>query len=192
MEKEYPKMMLLFIGSNTSSRAQNPISTIQIVAIWVLNLFSKFQLDQTIDEVGSACWWNLGKCVVFFLSLLFYLFFFFPIYFIFCFCFLNVTDLGPKHMGPTPSHKREPKKSPIPDYVRGSTKPACFLQNCSFSMGIGFVIIFDLFSSIWIFSRQNNFISNASQIQWYPTSICLDLKWKVGFLLRWITLGLSQ
>ena len=52
MEKEYPKMMLL-LGSNTSSRAQKLISTVPIVATWVLNLSSKFQLDQTIDEVDQ-------------------------------------------------------------------------------------------------------------------------------------------
>ena len=43
----------MFMGSNTSFQAQNMISTVQIVATWVLNLFSKFQLDQTIDEVDQ-------------------------------------------------------------------------------------------------------------------------------------------
>ena len=41
------------MGSNISSRPQNLISTVQIVATWVLNLSSKFQLDQTIDEVDQ-------------------------------------------------------------------------------------------------------------------------------------------
>ena len=47
--------------------------------------------DWLFDEI----WAN----VFFFLSLLFYLFSFFSIYFIFYFCFLNVTDLVSKHMG---------------------------------------------------------------------------------------------
>ena len=54
-KKYTQKTSLLFIGSNTSSRAQNLISTVQIVAARVLNIFSKFQLDQITDEVGLAC-----------------------------------------------------------------------------------------------------------------------------------------
>ena len=57
------------------------------------------------------------------------------------FFYLNVTDLSPKHMGPTLSHTRKPNKCLSLDYVMGSTKLTCFLQNCSFSVGIGFVII---------------------------------------------------
>ena len=137
------------MGSNISSRPQNLISTVQIVATWVSNLFSKFQLNRTIDEVITAHWWNLGSEMRFFSLFLLFSLFFFPIPFF----FFNATDLVPKHMGPSS------------DYVRGFTKPTCFLQNCSFSVNIGFVIIFDPFSSIWIFSRQNNFISSASRIQ---------------------------
>ena len=108
--------------------------------------------DRLVDEIWVDA---------FFLSLFSSLYFFsFPDLF-----FFNAIDLVPKHMGPTPSHMKEPNKYPPPYYVRGSTKPACFLQNCSFSIGIGFVIISDPFSSVWIFSRQNNFISSASRIQ---------------------------
>ena len=174
--------MLLFMGSNTSSWVQNPISTIQIVATWVSNLSSKFQLNQTKDEVRSTLWWNLDSEMYFsFLSFLLSVFF----------IIIIVIDLGPNNMGLALSHTRKPNKSSHPDYVRGSTKPACFLQNYSFSVCIGFIIIFDRFSSIWIFLRQNNFYSSASWIQWYLTSICLDLEWKVGFLLRWIAIWLS-
>ena len=118
-----------------------------------------------------------GQWYVFFFFLLSSLCFSFPqsLYvFVYLFIFI-VTDLAPKNMGPTPSHTRGPNKSPPLAYVRGSTKPTCFLHNCSFSVGIGFVIISYPFSSIWIFSRQNNFISSALWIQWYHTSICLNL-----------------
>ena len=155
-------MSLLFTGNNINSPSQNLISTVQIVDTWVLNLSSKFQLNRTTDEVDllvDEIWTN-----AFFLSLFSSLCFFFLDFF-FSFVFFNVTNLVPKHMGPTPSHTREPNKSPPPNYVRGSTKPACFLQNCSFFIGIGFVIISNPFSSIWIFSRKNNFISSASRIQ---------------------------
>ena len=101
------------MGSNTSSQDQNLISTVQIVVNWVSNLSSKFQLDRTTDEVESTPWWNLGSemCFSFRYSLL-SVFPFFPIFFCFClfvfFYFFIVTDLGPKNMGPTPSHTREP------------------------------------------------------------------------------------
>ena len=169
------------MGSNTSSWVQNPISIVNIEDTWAMNLSSKFQLDRTTDEVGSAYWWNLDKCVFFsfFSSLRFFIYLFI------------VIDLGPNNMGLTLSHTRKPNKSSHLDYVRGSTKPTCFLQNCSFSVCIGFVIIFDRFSSVWIFLRQNNFFSSASWIQWYLISICLDLEWKVGFVLKWIALWLS-
>ena len=102
MEKVYQKMPLLFNGSNTSSRAQNLISVVQIVATQVSNLFSKFKLDHTINEVGSTCWWNLGKCVFSLSSILSCFFLFFSVF------FFNVIDLVPKYMGPNPSHTREP------------------------------------------------------------------------------------
>ena len=142
--------------------------------------------DRLFDEIWAM------KCVFpfsFFFSLIFI---FSQSPSIFVFLFFIITDLGPKNMGPTPLHMREPNKSLLPNYVRGSTKPACFLQTCRFSVGIGFVIISDPFSLVWIFSTQNNLISSASRIQWYLTSICFDLEWKVGFLLRWIELWLSQ
>ena len=76
IRERIPKqMLLLFMGSKTSSQAQNLIFTVQSVATRVLNLSSKFQLDRTTDEAGSTCWWNMGRCV-FFLFLLFSLFFF--------------------------------------------------------------------------------------------------------------------
>ena len=49
--KDTPKTLLLY----TSSRAQNLISTIQLVAIRVSNLSSKFQLDWTTNETESTC-----------------------------------------------------------------------------------------------------------------------------------------
>ena len=91
-------MMLLFIGSNTSSRAPNLIFTVQIVATRVSNLSSKFQLDQTTDEAGSTLWWNLGSemCFSFLSSLLFFFFLFqsLSIYYYYYYYYCNW--LGPQ------------------------------------------------------------------------------------------------
>ena len=107
-------MSLLFMGSNTSFRAQNLIFTVQIVATRVSNLSSKFQLDLTTNEARSIIWWNLGNemCFSFFFSLL-SVFLFSSISFCFCFCFFIITNLGSKNMGPIPSHTREPNTNSI-------------------------------------------------------------------------------
>ena len=74
--------------------------------------------DRLVDEIWiDAFFFYLLSPLCFFLFSIFF--------------FFNVTELVPKHMGPTLSHMREPNKSPPLDYVRGSTKAACFLQNCS-------------------------------------------------------------
>ena len=71
------------------------ISTVQIVATWVSNLFSKFQLNRTIDEVITAHWWNLGSEMRFFSLFLLFSLFFFPIPFFFFQC----NWLGPQAYG---------------------------------------------------------------------------------------------
>ena len=74
----------------------------------------------------------------------------------------------------------------------GSTKPTSLLQNSNFSLGKGLVIISDALLSVWIFLITNDFISIASWIYWYLTSMCFDRECKVGCLLRWIAFWLSQ
>ena len=102
------------MDSNIGSWAQNMISTIYIVATWISNISSKFQLDLTTDEARSVIWWNLGNEMCFsFLFSLISIFLFSPISFCFCLCFFIVTDLGPKNMGPIPSHTREPNTNSI-------------------------------------------------------------------------------
>ena len=78
------------MGSNTDSQAQNMISTVQIVATRVLNLSSKFQLDQTTNEAGSTLWWNRGNEMCFsFPSYIFSVFPFpYPFLFLFIYLFL--------------------------------------------------------------------------------------------------------
>jgi len=75
---------------------------------------------------------------------------------------------------------------------RSSTRPTSLLQNSNFSLGRGLVIISDVLLSVWIFLTTNDFISIASRIHWYLTSMYFDREWKVRCLLRCIALWLWQ
>ena len=93
-----------------------------------------------------------------------------------------------------PLHKREPNPTnlPLPDYVEGFAIPAIILQASSFSLGNTFVNISDPLWSVWTLSSSSNLSFNTFLIQWYLTSICFDLAWKVEFFPRWIALWLSH
>ena len=73
---------------------------------------------------------------------------------------------------------------PLTPQVRHGNKPAFSEQNTNFQEVKALVIISDPLSSVWIFFNENIFISKASRIQWYRTSMCFDLEWNAEFLLR--------
>jgi hypothetical protein len=63
---------------------------------------------------------------------------------------------------------------PLLTHFGGFTKPICHLQNSNFSFSKSLPIISDTLLSVWIFSTIKNYISIASQIYWYLTSMCFN------------------
>ena len=194
-------------------RSPNPISTVQNENQWVTNLSSKFQVDRPIDKAGSDIWWNLGseeKTWIFlsnfknggslFLSLFSYLWWLQKIrrrrrrgiiFLALLYKGLRGLKFWALNLG-LPHEEKNPTNLPISDYVEGLAILAIEQQTSSFSLGKDFVNISEPLWSVCIFSSSNKLSLRASFIQWYLTSMCFDLAWKVEFLLRWMALWLSQ
>ena len=82
----------------------------------------------------------------------------------------------------------KPNKSLPHNYVEEIAKPTISQQTSNFPLGNALVIILEPLSFVWTLSNSNNLASKISRIQWFLTSMCLDLLWKVRILPRWITL----